>query len=102
MFVEHLAQDLTHCKNSVSVGASRVALPGWGFQGGAGASRVALVVRSLSASAEGIRDAVLIPGLGRSPGGEMATHSSILAWRIPWTEKPGTLQSIGPQKAGQD
>ena len=29
---------------------------------------------------------------------QMATHSSILAWRIPWTEKPGGLQSIGSQK----
>ena len=33
-----------------------------------------------------------IPGLGRSPGEEMATHSSILAWRIPRTEEPGGLQ----------
>ena len=32
----------------------------------------------------------------------MATHCSILAWRIPWTEKPGGLQSIGQQRAGQD
>ena len=31
----------------------------------------------------------LNPGLGRSPGEEMAAHSSILAWRIPWTEEPG-------------
>ena len=30
---------------------------------------------------------------------EMATHSSILAWRIPWTEEPGGLQSIGLQKS---
>ena len=30
-------------------------------------------------------------------GKEMATHSSILAWRIPWTEKPGGLQSMGSQ-----
>ena len=30
---------------------------------------------------------------------EMATHSSILAWRIPWTEKPGGLQSMGSQKS---
>ena len=30
----------------------------------------------------------------------MATHSSILAWRIPWTEEPGWLQSIGSQKSG--
>ena len=29
---------------------------------------------------------------------EMATHSSILAWRIPWTEEPGGLQSIGSQR----
>ena len=32
-----------------------------------------------------------IPGLGKSPGKEMATHSSILSWRIPWTEEPGEL-----------
>ena len=36
-----------------------------------------------------------IPGSGRSPGEEMATHSSILAWRIPWTEEPGRLQFTG-------
>ena len=33
---------------------------------------------------------------------EMATHSSILAWRIPWTEKPGELQSTGSQRVGHD
>ena len=33
---------------------------------------------------------------------EMATHSSILAWRIPWTEEPGGLQSIGSQRVGRD
>ena len=32
----------------------------------------------------------------------MATHSSILAWRIPWTEEPGGLQSIGLQRVGHD
>ena len=31
---------------------------------------------------------------------EMATHSSNLAWKIPWTEEPGGLQSIGLQRAG--
>ena len=37
-----------------------------------------------------------VPGLGRSPGvQEVATHSSILAWRIPWTEEPDGLQSMG-------
>ena len=40
-----------------------------------------------------------IPGLGRLPlEREMATHSSILAWEIPWTEDPGRLQSTGLQK----
>ena len=33
---------------------------------------------------------------------EKATHSSILAWRIPWTEKPGGLQSVGLQRVGHD
>ena len=33
---------------------------------------------------------------------EMATHSSILAWRIPWTEDPGGLQSMGSQRVGHD
>jgi len=42
------------------------------------------------AKAGNIRDAGWIPELGRSPGG-MATHSSILTWRIPWTEEPGRL-----------
>ena len=32
----------------------------------------------------------------------MATHSSVLAWRIPWTEEPGGLQSMGSQRAGHD
>ena len=33
---------------------------------------------------------------------EMATHSSTLAWNIPWMGEPGGLQSIGPQRVGQD
>ena len=33
---------------------------------------------------------------------EMATHSSTLAWKIPWTEEPGRLQSMGPQKVEHD
>ena len=39
-----------------------------------------------------------IPGLGRSLEKGMAKHSSILAWRIPWTEEPGRLQSVGSQR----
>ena len=56
------------------------------------ASQVALVVKNLPDNAGGRRDLGLIPG--------MATHSSILAWRIPWTEEPGGLQSIGSQRVG--
>ena len=33
---------------------------------------------------------------------ELATHSSVLAWRIPWTEEPGGLQAMGPQRVGHD
>ena len=33
---------------------------------------------------------------------EMATHSSVLAWRIPWMEEPGGLQSSGSQRVGHD
>ena len=42
--------------------------------------------------------------LGREdpPEKEMATHSSTLAWKIPWTEKPGKLQSMGLQRVGHD
>ena len=44
------------------------------------------MVKNPPASAEDIRDMGSIPGLGRGPGEGQATHSSILAWRIPWTE----------------
>ena len=47
-------------------------------------------------------DLGLIPGLGRSLEKEMATHSSILAGRISWTEEPGGLQSTGSQTVGHD
>ena len=38
-------------------------------------------------------------GSGRSPWKEMANHSSVLAWEMPWTEEPGGLQPIGLQKS---
>ena len=43
-----------------------------------------------------------ISGSGRSPGGGMAAHSSTLAWRIPWTEESGGLQSTGSQRVRRD
>ena len=45
-------------------------------------------------------DSGLIPASGRAPKKEMATHASILAWRIPWTEKPDGLQFMGSQRVG--
>ena len=50
-----------------------------------------LVVKNLPANAGDVRDVGLIPGLGRPLEEGMATHSSILAWRTPWTEEPGGL-----------
>ena len=52
----------------------------------------------LSSGAEG--DVVLIPGLEDPLEKGMATHSSVLAWRIPWTEETGGLQSMGLHRAG--
>ena len=47
------------------------------------------MVKSLSVILGDARDVGLIPGLGRSLEEEIAPHSSILAWKIPWTEEPG-------------
>ena len=62
-------------------------------------SRVAQTVISLSAMWE-----TRVQSLDREDLLEkgMATHSSILAWRIPWTEKPSKLQSTGLQRVGHD
>ena len=60
---------------------------------------MALVVKNWPANAGGIRDVGSTPGSGRSLDEEMATHSRILAWRIPWTEEPGRLQSMGVAKS---
>ena len=51
-------------------------------------------------SACNARDLSLIRGSGSPLEKGMATHSSILEWRIPWTEEPGGLQSKGLQRAG--
>ena len=47
-------------------------------------------------------DVCLISGLGRSPEEENGNPLYILAWRIPWTEETGGLQSTGLQRAGHD
>ena len=47
---------------------------------------------------------IRVRSLGREDALEkgMTTHSSILAWRIPWTEEPGGIQSMGSQRVGHD
>ena len=59
------------------------------------ASQVALAVKNPTANAGASGS---VPGSGRSSEDQIATHSSILAWKIPWTEKPGGVQFMGPQK----
>ena len=55
------------------------------------ASQVMPVVKNPPANAGDARDIGLILGLGRSPGAGNGNSSSILAWKIPWTEEPGGL-----------
>ena len=57
------------------------------------------MVKNPSANAGDARDVGSIPGLGRFLEKEMATGFSVLAWKIPWTGKPGRLQSMGSQKS---
>ena len=72
----------------------------WGPLRVPGASQMALVIKDLPVNAGDIRDAGSMPGLvDPLEEGMGATHSSILAWEIPWTEEPGRLQSIKSQKS---
>ena len=61
-----------------------------------------LVVKNLSAKARDIRDLGLIPGWGRCPGGRHGNPLQYSCWRIPWTEEPGGLQSMGLHRARHD
>ena len=66
------------------------------------ASQVVLVVKNLPANAED--QEFQVQSLGQEDPLEegTATHSNILAWKIPWTEVPSRLQSIGSQRVGQN
>ena len=68
---------------------------GLGFPGGS-------AVKNLSAMQEMEETRVQSLGWEDTLEEGMATHSSIPAWRIPWTEEPGGLQSTGSQRVGQD
>ena len=63
-----------------------------GFTGG-------LMIKDLPANAGGVGS---ILGQDDPLEEEMATHSSILAWRIPWAGEPGSLQSMGSQRIGHN
>ena len=63
-------------------------------------SLVASLVTQASACNAG--DLGLIPGLGNSLEKEVTTHSSTLAWKIPWMDESGELQSLGWQRVGHD
>ena len=57
------------------------------------------MVKNFPANAGDIRDVGSVLRSGRSLEEGMSTHSSILAWRIPWTEEPGGLQCMGSQES---
>ena len=63
---------------------------------------MALVVKSMPTGVGEVGDTDSIPGSEDPLEKGMATHSSILAWRIPWTEEPVRLQPLGLQRVGHD
>ena len=67
-----------------------------------GVSQVALVVKNLPANAGDVRDVDSILGWEYLLEEGKVTLSSVLAWRIPWMEEPGSLQSIGLQRVGHN
>ena len=82
----------------MKVGASCLVLA----EPGDGASQVVLVLKNLPASAGATGDTGLIPGWGRSPRERHSNTSSILTWRISWTEEPDRLQSTESHRVGHD
>ena len=60
------------------------------------------MVKNPPANAGDIRGTGSIPGQEDPLKRHMAPHSSVIAWRIPWTEEPGQLQSMGLQRVGHD
>ena len=90
-FWEHSGVHLRNSSNRESPGGPVISgLPQW------------LSSEESACSVGSAGDTGSISGSGRSLGGGHAIHSRILAWRIPRTEKPGRLQSVGLQRAGHD
>ena len=84
-----------HARTSVFTAALSTVAKTW-------APPVVLVVKNPHASAGDIEMQILSPAWEDPREEGVATHSSILTWRIPWTEEPGGLQSIGSQRVGHD
>ena len=63
---------------------------------------MALVVKDLPANAGASGDLSSVPGSQSSLEEEIATHSSILDWKIPWAEEPGGLQFMGSPRVGHN
>ena len=70
-----------------------------GFYGKSPSFLGGTVVKNLPAKAEDARDEGAIPGSGRYPGVGNGTHSSTLAWKVPWTQGPGGLTCHGVTKS---
>ena len=79
-------------KNIFKKSSIKYILEYWGFPSGSDSTKFA--------GNAGDRGA--IPGLGRCPWEENGNPLHILVWRIPWTEKPGELQSMGSQRIGHE
>ena len=60
------------------------------------------MVKNPPANAGHVRDGASLPGMGRCPGGGPINSWRTLSWRIPRTEEPGGLQSMGSQRVGHD
>ena len=96
---------MSHCSSCLSPRCFSAAFPPTGA-----VNRLDLVRRSLTLDFPGGSDSKAYnegdlgsnPGPGRSSGEGNAPHSSILAWKIPWMEEPGKLQSVGSQRVGHD
>ena len=69
-----------------------------GTKSKSGSAATIMVKNPLPTSARDVRDVDLIPESGRSLEEGNGTHPSVLSRKIPWTEEPGRLQSIGSQR----
>ena len=88
--------------NRKRTGRSKSLLPFPVFQSPSTKSQGALVIKNPPANARYARDVGSIPGSRRSPGEGNGNPLQYPCWRIPWTEEPDGLQSMGSQRAGHD